>query len=75
VIKTPLTHPDHQTVGKRFKAWDGCTYYCDSYDPAIGFWMTPDEGQTDCWGKAPNRRNVSERAVGRSYHRIYEELA
>ena len=62
-IKTPETHPDHPTVGHNFKSWDGHTYYCDSYDPAIGFWMT----DVDDPG---NRRNVSERAIGRTYHRV-----
>lgn len=64
-IKTPATHPDHPTVGRKFKSWDSKVYFCDSYDPAIGFWMT-EEGNPD------NRRNVSERAIGRTYHRIYD---
>lgn len=61
-VKTPQTHPDHQTVGHFFDAHDGKVYYCDSYDPRIGFWMTPvDEGE---------RKNVSERAIDRTYHTI-----
>lgn len=63
-IKTPETHPDHHTVGRRFRAWDGNTYYCDSYDPRIGYWMTNESDPAD-------RRNVSERAIGRTFHEIY----
>jgi hypothetical protein len=31
-IKTPETHPDHSTVGRTFKGWDGHHYFCDSWD-------------------------------------------
>src|SRR5262245_7941462 len=68
-IKTPETHPDHHTVGHFFKSWPH-TYYCDSYDPRIGYWMTNVDDPAD-------RRNVSERAIGRTFHEIYsdQELA
>lgn len=75
MIKTPQTEPDHETIGRRFKAWDGHVYYCDSYDSEIGFWMT----REDCPPEHRNdqdrewRRNVSERAIGRTYHRIWED--
>jgi hypothetical protein len=62
-ILTPETNPDHDTVGHKFRSWDGNIYFCDSYDPRIGFWMT-DVGNPD------NRKNVSERAIGRSYHKL-----
>lgn len=62
-IITPKTHPDHETVGHNFKGWDGKVYFCDSYDPRIGFWMT-EVGNTE------NRKNVSERAIGRTYHLV-----
>lgn len=64
-IKTPLTHPDHETVGHCFQGcWGVHTriFYCDSYDPRIGFWMVE-------LGNPENRRNVSERAIGRTFHR------
>lgn len=66
-IKTRQTHPDHQVVGHFFTAWnDGeQVYYCDSYDPAIGYWMTNIRNIQD-------RRNVSERAPGRTYHEVYD---
>ena len=70
MLKTPQTDPDHHTVGRRFRAWDGHTYFCDSYDPGCGYWMTREgsaTNQTDA-----DRRNVSERAIGRTYHRVYE---
>jgi hypothetical protein len=70
-IKTPETHPDHEVVGKRFRAWDtrgleSATYYCDSYDPRIGYWMTNEADPTD-------RKNVSERAINRTFHFIYSD--
>lgn len=60
-------------IGKRFKAWDGYIYICDSYEPSYGLWMTredaPDENKQDVEGEW--RRNVSERAVGRTFHIIH----
>jgi hypothetical protein len=49
-------------VGKRYKGWDGNVYECTSYDPSCGFWMESSERRT-C---------VSERAIGRTYHRVRE---
>lgn len=68
-IKTPETDPDHPTVGHYFSApnFSGpspAVYYCDSYDPRCGFWMTDIATQ--------ERTNVSERAIGRTFHRIME---
>lgn len=66
IIKTPQTDPDHHTVGRRFRAWrDGgpAVYFCDSYDPTMGYWMTNEADPSD-------RRNVSERAIGRTYHEV-----
>lgn len=64
-IKTPETHPDHETVGRTFTAWNGERYWCDSYDSRIGFWMTNIDNEGD-------RRNVSERAIGRTFHLDYD---
>lgn len=63
-IKTPQTHPTHETVGSYFQGWSGAIYYCDSYDPRIGFWMTSVRDSAD-------RRNVSERAIGRTFHEMH----
>lgn len=65
-IATRATHPDHPVVGHCFTAWnDGeQVYYCDSYDPSCGYWMTNIHAIQD-------RRNVSERAIGRTYHEVY----
>lgn len=74
-ILTPQTDPDHYAVGRRFRAF-GVDYICDSYDPAIGFWMTPaDPNQPYPFNplRKDERRNVSERAIGRTYHRVWED--
>lgn len=59
-------------VGSKFKAWDGHVYVCDSYEPGLGFWMTredaPEEHRADREGEW--RRNVSERAIGATFHAI-----
>ena len=74
MIKTPETHPDHHTVGQTFNAWDGHKYFCDSYDSECGYWMTrvdaPEENKQDQFGQW--RKNVSERAIGRTYHMVDE---
>ena len=67
MIKTRHTHPNHPVVGRFFIAWiDGeQAYYCDSYDPSCGYWMTNIRDIQD-------RHNVSERAPGRTFHEVYE---
>jgi hypothetical protein len=62
-IKTPESHPDHPVVGKVWRGWDGIEYFCDSYDPRIGFWMTDVNDPA-------NRKNVSERAIHRTFHPV-----
>lgn len=54
--------PDYENfpIGFRFKAWDGKIYVCESRDNA-GLWMAED-------GNPKNRRNVSERVIGRTFH-------
>lgn len=73
LIKTPKTDPDHETIGQTFRGHDGHTYYCDSWQENLGFWMTradaPEDRKQDLHSEY--RRNVSERAVGRTFHRIY----
>lgn len=67
-IITPETHPTHPVVGHYFGGYeDGDTqiYFCDSYDPRIGFWLTNVKNPKD-------RKNVSERAIGRNFHEAYD---
>jgi len=46
--------------GSYFK-YEGAIYKCVSYDPKIGYWMQNVDDPKD-------RRNVSERAIGRTFH-------
>lgn len=69
---TPVTHPDHHTVGKEFgghdhqdSEWAGKRWFCFSHDRA-GYWMYATDGSGH-W------TNVSERAIGRSFHEIHVE--
>lgn len=69
-IWTPETHPDHPTIGRTFRAWDGQKYFCDSWQENLGYWMTrvdaPTERRADLHSEY--RRNVTERAIGRTFH-------
>jgi hypothetical protein len=51
-----------EVVGKTYNGWQG-TYECFGYDPRHGFWMRNIADPKD-------QRNVSERAIGRTYHRV-----
>lgn len=70
-IATPATHPNHAVVGWIWRGHDGHDYFCDSYDPHFGFWMTrvdaPAQHRADTGGAW--RRNVSERAINRAFGR------
>ncbi len=66
IIKYPDTHPEHDVVGKYFAGYgvkSSCTeiYFCDSYYPCWGYWMTNVNDPID-------RFNVSERAIARTFH-------
>jgi hypothetical protein len=66
-IITPKKRPDHPVVGKYFgghsyKHDKTQIYYCDSHDLRAGYWMTNVSDSED-------RKNVSERAIGRTFHR------
>ena len=55
-------------VGREFKSWSlkhhgPAVYRAESYDDSHGFWMVNVDDPTD-------RRDVSERAIGRTYHEI-----
>ena len=70
-IIAPETCPDHSVVGRYFRGWlKGVIYYCDSYDPHIGYWMTPVKVSDE--NPNPQRTNVSEWAISRTYHEISE---
>lgn len=72
---TPAMHPDHQTIGRTFSAWDGYKYFCDSWEENLGYWMTridaPNDRQADQHSEF--RRNVSERAIGRTFHLLKDK--
>lgn len=62
---TPETHPDHDTVGRYFGGYSirhqrTTVYFCESYDPRSGFNLRDLADATDL-------RNVSERAIGRTF--------
>ena len=61
---TPETHPNHHVVGREFMGWDARRWFAESHDHC-GYWMYATDGSGD-WS------NISERAVGRTYHEIYE---
>ncbi len=72
-IITPQTHPNDEVVGHYFASGgDGSIYYCDSYDPRIGYWMTDILSPVEEWDNdtGRSRRNVSDRAIGRTFHII-----
>jgi hypothetical protein len=66
------SHPNHHTVGKEymgphynFGSGETATrWFCESHD-SEGYWMYATDG-SGVW------HNVSERAIGRSFHEIYE---
>lgn len=55
---------DDLNVGETFRGHDGKRYLCDGYDPQQGYWMTE-------IGNPDERRNVSERAIGTNFIKIY----
>lgn len=59
-----------EIVGRRFKAWDGHVYVCDSHEPGLGFWMTREDAPAEHRSATQGmwRRNVSERAIGATFH-------
>jgi len=51
-------------VGERFRSWDG-VYRCFGYDPRNGFWMQAVSGE-----RMGRKTNVSERAIGATFHHV-----
>ena len=74
VIKTPLTDPEHHTVGRYFASGShpGVIWYCDSWDSRWGYWMRDVESSPvfEQDQESQYRRNISERAVGATWWRI-----
>lgn len=72
MIKTPLTHGNHHTVGKVLKSYEGKYYYCDSYDSSCGYWLTP-------LSEEDERKNISERAIDRTFwvqhSHVFDQMA
>lgn len=62
---------DNLVVGKEYVGHDGYIYLCESRDHC-GLWMMPTGifGRTENSGP-PMRKNVSLRAVGRTFHHIF----
>lgn len=65
IIKTVETDSDHHTIGGMYLGWNGQYYLCDSWEENAGYWMTNVADPSD-------RRNVSERAIGCTFHRKYD---
>ncbi len=64
-IITPKTNKNHHTVGHYYAGHSYESkrieiYFCDSYDPRQGYWMTNVNRKED-------RKNVSERAIDRTF--------
>jgi hypothetical protein len=58
------SHPDHHTVGKEYMGgYPWGRWLCESHDQC-GYWMYRTDG-SGRW------TNVSERAIGRSFHEIW----
>jgi hypothetical protein len=60
----------HHTVGHHFSGtnWNRVRteiYFCDSYEENHGYWMTNVNDPAD-------RKNVSDRAIDRTFHRVEE---
>jgi hypothetical protein len=66
---------EHETVGWTFQAWDGGHYVCTHYLPKTGFVMRCVKAPNPMLGgrKVGTIVDISERAIGRTYHRIDSE--
>jgi hypothetical protein len=64
----------HPTVGRLFRSMGG-RYRCTSWDRQSGFWMemVSDQDRLFPERQPGDRVNVSERAIGRTFHRLYED--
>lgn len=66
-IRTAKTHPADPVIGCRFRGPAGETFVCDSWEENRGYWMTSERDSAV-------RRNVSERAIGATFHYILDTV-
>lgn len=66
----------HRTVGRKFQSF-GAIYVCTSWDRTCGFWMEMVSGEDTLFrDRRPGERvNISERAIGRTYHRVHGDTS
>jgi hypothetical protein len=67
-ILTPANSPGHWVIGRLWVGYNGQFYFCESYDPRMGFWLRNIANPSD-------RRNISERAPTRTFHKPRGVLA
>ena len=67
-IKTAQTDPEDPVIGHRFRGPEGETFICDSWEENRGYWMTSERDSAI-------RRNVSERAIGATFHFLPESVS
>ncbi len=63
-------------IGSCFRCGEGThVFYCDSYDPNLGFWLTRADAPLEHLRDEDTdwRRNISVYAVGRTFHIIYND--
>lgn len=59
-----MTGMAHDVIGQLHKAWDGQLYLCESFDDRVGYWMVDLDNPQ-------RRRDISTRAIGATFHRVY----
>ncbi|OPE29613.1 hypothetical protein APB26_34330 [Pseudomonas aeruginosa] len=59
-------------IGLTYRCWDGHTYLCESWEEMRGYWMVRTDAPPGRRQDLPSmfRRNVSERAIGRTFHLV-----
>ena len=71
MIITTEQHPNHPVVGRDFVGGiKSGRYHCDSYDTTMGYWLTPRQS-VNLDGEELTRINVSERAIGATFHEVW----
>jgi hypothetical protein len=67
-IVTPYNQPDHPVVGHFLKSdAEGVTYFCDSFSPQHGYWMTSASTVPALDGSDLQRKNLSEDELRRDF--------
>ena len=65
----------HDVVGWRFKGPFGVVVRCTRYLPERGFFMKVIANASDAYRRMGEEFDVSERAIGRTFHRIDGDAA